>query len=92
MPIDRRELERTLLALGFVVDEREHERFRLLVDGRRVARTQVSRGSKYRTMDESILADIAREIHITRAFLYSLINGEKTREDYLDELRRQGLI
>ena len=92
MPIDRRELERRLLELGFTVDERDHERFRLFVNGRPVARTHVSRGSKYRTMDESILADIARELHITRRFLYQLVSGEKTREDYLDELSQQGLL
>ena len=59
---------------------------------RRVIYVQVSRGRAYRTLGEPILAKIAREMRVPRAYLYELVGGTKTREDYLDELRKQGLL
>lgn len=92
MPLERRELERTLRELGFVLSERDHEVFELYVNRRRIIYVQMSRGWAYRTLGEPILAKIAREMRVTRAFLYELVRGTKTKEDYLDELRKQGLL
>lgn len=70
----------------------DHEVFLLEVDGKRVARTKLSRGSSHRTLDEPLVAEIARQLHISRSFLYQLARGENTPADYLAELRRQGII
>lgn len=92
MPLERREVERTLRELGFVSSERDHEVFELYVNRRHVIFVQVSRGWAYRTLGEPILAKIAREMRVTRPFLYELVRGTKTREDYLEELRKHGLL
>ena len=92
MPIDRRNLEQILLGLGFSLEDRSHRFLVLLVDGRTVAKTMTSRGTSHSTINESMLSKIVQEMHITRAFLYQLVRGKKKREDYLDELRRQGLL
>lgn len=92
MPIERERLRRTLLALGFELSQRDHEVFELYVEGARVARTKLSRGSEYRTLSEPAVAAVARQLRIDRAYLYELVRGTKTKDNYLDELRRQGLI
>ena len=38
------------------------------------------------------MGEIARQMRITRTFLYQLVRGEKVRDDYLNELRRKGLL
>ena len=92
MPIERERLRRTLLALGFEPSQRDHELFELYVGGKRVARTKLSRGSEYRTLSENVIATIARQLRISRAFLYELVAGNKTKADYLGILREQGLL
>ena len=91
MPIERQRLRRLLLDLGFVAIESDHEMFNLRL-GKALLHTKLSRGRQYRSIDEPLVAEIARQLHITRAFLYQLVWGEKGRDDYYGELRRQGLI
>lgn len=92
MPIERRVLEQTLLLLGFSRSERRHRFFELFIGGRKVAQTEVSRGTSHRTVSDNMVAKVARDLHISRAFLYELARGAKTPEDYLDWLRDRGLI
>lgn len=92
MPIERRELERLLLALGFQVDESDHRRFILYHNGKPLIRTMLSRGSGHRTVGEDVVAQIARQLQISRGFLYELVRGTKKRQDYLIRLRDLGLL
>ena len=91
MPIERQRLRRRLLDLGFTATESDHEMFDLRV-GTALIHTKLSRGRQYRSIDEPLVAEIARQLHITRGFLYQLVRGEKGRDDYYAELRRQGLM
>lgn len=92
MPIERRLLEQMLRDIGFVVSQRDHRVFELYFGGRRIVYTKTSRGTGYRTLHEPLVAEVARQLRIPREFLYELVRGTKTREDYLDELRKQGLL
>lgn len=92
MPVQRRDLHRLLLALGFIEVSSRHIQFHLVVNGVRVASTMVSRGENARTLGEAMVSTIAKDIGVSRAFLYQLVRGEKGRDDYYTELRRQGLI
>ncbi len=92
MPIERRDLERTLRSLGFSQDNREHRKFFLRKNGKTIAVTMTSYGSGYRTLSEDLVSTVARQIHVNRRFLHELVQGSKTREDYLNRLREQGLI
>ncbi|MSQ27434.1 MAG: hypothetical protein EXR51_04760 [Dehalococcoidia bacterium] len=92
MPIERRELERLLLHLGFTQTEGDHRFFELMLNSRRVVRTKFSRGTGYRTIGEDGVSTMAGNLRISRAFLYQLVRGEKDRDDYLNELRRKGLL
>jgi len=92
MPLERRSLEHTLRALGFREEGGDHRFFILYWRERRVVRTKTSRGTQQRTIGERLAAEIAHEMRISRATLSDLVAGTKTKDDYLAELRRQGLL
>lgn len=85
-------LEQTLLILGFSRSERRHRFFELFIGGRKIAQTEVSRGTSHRTISDNLVAKVARDLHISRAFLYELVRGTKTKEDYLNWLKERGLV
>ena len=87
-----RELERLLRRLGFQEDARDHHVFTLYVGGRKVAETKTSYGTSHRTIGDRLGATMARQLHISRQFLYDLVRGDKTPDDYFAELRRRGII
>jgi len=91
MPVERTSLERLLEhTLGFVRKEGDHHWFYLFVDGQVVATTRTSHSSHMRTIDDTLLGKIARrDLHISLPFLKALLAGKKTRDDYLNELKKQ---
>lgn len=79
--------------LGMEMEKGDHRRFRLVLEGRTVARTFVSTGStKYRTLGSDLVAKMARQLHVTAPFFTGLVQCSKGRDDYLRELRVQGLL
>ena len=93
MPFERRDLERTLVSkLGFRVEEGTHRIFILRIGGKIAAKTRISRGNQYRTIGNSLISEIARQIHCTRSLLERLVTGSATREDYLQNLVSRGII
>jgi hypothetical protein len=55
--------------LGFERDERDHHCFILKVNGKLVARTKTSHGSKAHDIDDTLLGKIARmQLHVARLF------------------------
>ena len=79
--------------LGMERDERDHRWYRLVVEGRVVARTFVSTGSKkYKTLGDDLVAKMAKQLHVTTPFFTGLVRCFKSRDDYLQQLRDQGLV
>ena len=94
MPVETSDLERLLeYGLGFQRDETHHHYFKLYVNGRMVVATKTSHSPKFRTIDDSLLAKIARkDLRISPAFLRDLLAGRKSRDDYLKDLKAKGII
>jgi len=94
MPVERSDPERLLEhTLGFARHEGDHHQFSLLIRGKIVAYTHTSHSPKVRTIDDSLLAKIARrDLHVSPQFLKALLAGTKMREDYLAELESRGLL
>jgi len=91
MPAARADVERLLEhVLGFQREESDHHRFRLYVSGRLVAMTKTSHS--HRTIGDPLLAEMARQMHVTLPLLRALVAGTKGRDDYLDALRGRGLL
>jgi uncharacterized protein YgbK (DUF1537 family) len=94
MPVETSDLERLLEhTLGFQREETHHHYFKLWVNGRLVVATKTSHSPKFRTIDDSLLAKIARQdLRISPAFLRDLLAGRKGRDDYLADLKAKGLL
>lgn len=70
----------------------DHRRYELVINGRRVVRTMVSRGSGHRTLSNDIVSKMAKQLQVTTPFFREVIICTKSREDYLEKLREQELI
>lgn len=89
MPVRRRTIEHLLEhELGFQREEGDHHYFRLEIDSKLVARTKTSHS--HDTLGDDLLALMARQLYIPPRFLKELLAGRKTRQDYLEHLRRSG--
>lgn len=66
MPIDRRKLKRTLNSKLYAEPEagRDHDKFYVSCHGHIVGRTQIPRGSQYKTIDDELLDEIARQLRL----------------------------
>lgn len=96
MPLERDATEAQLTQkLEMTLRDRrgdDHRRYDLIIAGKRVARTMVSRGSGYRTLGDDLVGRMARQLHVTSPFFRELISCTKSRDEYLSKLKDQNLI
>jgi hypothetical protein len=94
MPLERAKLESALTAKGFQgLEGAKHTRFRLFVDGKLTSvMTFVSRGSGYRVLDDSLLAAISRQLHLSKAELLRLAECTLTGGAYVQLLRDRKVL
>lgn len=93
MPRDREEVRAGLLKKGFYHEDGDHDYYFLEAHGlKRAVFTKLSRGSSYRTLDDSILALICRQLHLTKKELMALIDCPMSHEDYLKNLSERGVL
>ncbi|MDP2997639.1 MAG: hypothetical protein Q8N47_09130 [Bryobacterales bacterium] len=81
-----------LLRKGFVkVEASHHTMFWLVAAGRRRGiRTRLSHGQ--RKVDDSLLSDIARELHLSKRDLLRFIQCEISHDDYVELLIGRGQL
>lgn len=95
MPIERSRIERSLEQKGFVREEKtKHSYFYHEVNGKRTGiATFVSRGTKYRTYDDSLIGGIKRQLRLdSAADAKEFLNCPMTAEEYNQRLRSKGLL
>lgn len=91
--LQRSEVEAALAAKGFVLDERAHRFYRLHVDGRYTGiQTMVSTGTKYRTLGDSLVSQMARQVQLTARQFRELIECTLSAGGYLEILRSKGIV
>ncbi len=91
MPAHRSDVEYLLeRILRFRREEGDHDRFRLEIDGKLIARAKTP--YSHSTISDGLLAEWTREIGIPPRFLKDLLARRRTRNDYLDALRRGRLL
>lgn len=95
MPVERKTIEKSLPKKGFVsVDQSKHQYFHHEVDGKRTGMyTFVSRGTAYKTIDDSLLSSMKQQLGLdssrqVRDLLECPMSGDK----YNEHLRGKGLI
>lgn len=94
MPIERRLIRRELPRKGFLlVEKTKHEYFYHLVDGRRTGMcVVVSRGTAYRTIDDSLLSSMKLQLKLdytrqVRDLFECLMSGD----EYTAHLKTKGV-
>ena len=67
MPAERRDVDFVLTSkekLRFKQDDRDHDVYTLELSGYQFGWTKISRGTSYRTIDDSTLGKISRQVHL----------------------------
>ena len=94
MPFEDTEVKR-LLVQKFEFEEtqgKKHDAYAFYYNGKKIATTRFSRGSRI-VIGDSLLQMIAREIQVHRlGFVKGMFSCTNSRDDYIAELQRQGLI
>ncbi|MBA2450191.1 MAG: hypothetical protein H0V51_19415 [Chloroflexi bacterium] len=93
MPADRREVDRTLIHQTKLryrrEDKRDHDIYTLVLSGTQFGWTKISRGTKYRTLDDSTLGKIARQAHLSVGDLKAAIACTFNWPDYARVLKQR---
>ena len=95
MPAERAQIKASLVAKGFDEEtkDRDHDFYFLRHnDLRRAIFTKLSRGRKYKTYDDGLLAAISKQLQLTRSQLNELIDCSMDGAQYIAALRNRGII
>ncbi len=90
---DTSNIKKALEAKGFRKRDNDHEFYDLLVDGKKVGiMTKISRGSKYKTYDDSLLGLMAKQLRLAKSDLMKLIQCTLSGDGYTKILQESGEI
>lgn len=94
MQIDRKEIESSLVAKGFVREDTHHRYFYHEVKGKRTGiQTYTSHGSDFKTYGDNLLKMMKRQLRLdTLTQVVDLLKCPMTGEDYYKNLKKKGLI
>ncbi|GBU24463.1 hypothetical protein R83H12_01093 [Fibrobacteria bacterium R8-3-H12] len=90
---DRETIKESLQKKGFTLKEGgDHWRFIYMSrDGRKTSvNTKMSRGTKYRMINDGLLAQMSKQCKLQKADFIELIDCTLTRDSYEMKLRNQG--
>jgi hypothetical protein len=93
--MDRDQIEASLLKKGFVrKDGGDHRYFHHQVNGKNTGvYTKTSHGSKYKTLDNSLLAMMKRQLKLDSLNEFrDLVNCPMSGSDYIEKLRVKRII
>ena len=88
----RRDVESALSQKGFTLQDGDHRYYVFLFQGRLVARTKVSHGTKYKDLGDDLLAHMAQQCHLTKNIFLELVDCSLTQKGYEGNLREQKLL
>ena len=89
----RKDVESALSQKGFVLqDDGDHRYYHFCFQGRRVARTKVSHGTKYKDLADDLLVAMAKQCRLTKSNFLDLVDCHLTQDGYETRLKEQGLL
>lgn len=92
MPLDRADIEAALTKKGFTErPDGDHRYYRLFVDGKYTGiLTKTSRGSKYKTLSDGLVAAMAKQLGLTNKQFRELVECTMSGDAYLATVRASG--
>ena len=86
-----KKVEKALEKVGHVNENGDHNRYRLYIDGKRTdIRTKTSHNGQ--DIGDDLIASMARQIHLSRKEFISLVNGQISKNEYLEILKANKII
>jgi len=90
---DREEIRTALLKKGFKEKGNDHNYYFLYINGKKQAIfTFLSRGSKYKSYGDHLLAKMSRQLKLTKRELLDLIDCDLKGDEYTEKLKERGCI
>ena len=86
-----RDVIRALIKKGFQSVEGDHTYFILYIDRKKTSiRTKISHGS--REIDDFLMGMMASQLKLDKKGFKEFIDCKKSQENYINELKREGII
>lgn len=94
MPKERREIKRALQAKGFALQsQRDHDVYFFQHEGKtQPVYTKLSRGQKYRTIDDSLLDRMRKQLHLSKDEFERWVGCPLGQTEYLQILTQKGIL
>lgn len=94
MNLERSKIQANLLKKGFVEsDDRRHIFYHFMHEGKKTnIRTQVSHGTKYKTLGDDLVSKMASQCKLNAARFRGLAECTLSHEEYIDLLKASGDI
>lgn len=84
MPLDRSDIEAALKKKGFVLVGGDHRYYKLVVDGQETSiMTKISMATGYKVYNDSLVAQMSRQLKLTKKLLCELVECTLSAEGYL---------
>ncbi|MBL9027443.1 MAG: hypothetical protein JNL21_34950 [Myxococcales bacterium] len=93
MPLERSDIEASLLAKGFQKTGGDHRFYELVVLGKKTGiGTKISTGSSYKTYSDDLLAKMATQLKLTKQQLVDLVRCPFSETDMQRNLVEKGIL
>lgn len=94
MPREKRKVEKSLSKKGFIEEETHHHYFEYQdLDGKiTTIKTKTSHTKKMKDIPDNILAQMAKQCHLSKSEFLDLIDCPLDQEKYEVKLRNQGIL
>jgi hypothetical protein len=89
----RKIVEAALLQKGFALeDDSDHRYYVFIFQGRIIARTKVSRGTKYKDLADDLIAHMSKQCRLTKEEFLNFVDCTMLQEEYEESLRKRQLL
>ena len=89
----RKDVEAAITQKGFVLEKSgDHRYYHFLFNNRRIARTKVSHGTKYKDLSDDLLSHMANQCHLTMPEFLQFVDCPLSQQGYEGKLRERHLL
>ena len=72
--------------------QRDHTKYKVFHEGRVVAQTHMSLGSKHKVLGDDLIQSMARQLLVPTRFFVEMASCAKGRDEYIELLRQQSRL
>jgi len=88
--LNAKQTDRNLLKKGFNENGGDHHYYEFWHDGKFIAKTRTSRGTG--TIHKALIGAMSKQCKVSQSFFKDFASCTKSKEDYIAELKKNGII